>query len=578
MQNVSIFWLAVWSDDRLEAYGFDAVHYWLGFLGLTAIIFCSSFGSAMSLIRLAATASQRLHTQLFAQVLHAPISFFDTTPLGRVISRFSHDIEGLDRQLPEQLNMLIACFIGVVGMFISIGITVPWAMSGLPLLAIVYYSIMVRFRAASREMKRLDSIALSPIYAHFQQSLGGISTIRAYDTSTTFLAIMSSHIDHYNRANYCIKSLNRWLSVRLEMLGSCVLLVTGIVAVNLRGVSPGFAGVALSYALQCTGVMNWTVRCLGETEAHMNCAERIFQTIDDTPSEAVQHVADMPPSWPDSGSIVFEAVSVRYRPGLPLVLNSLSVSVESGWRVGVVGRTGCGKSTLLLSLLRLVEPESGHITIGGVRTSSIGLADLRSKLAVVPQDPVLWTGSLRKNLDPFGRYSDSAIWASLSAVGQQEALEQRFPGSKLDDISIAEYGDNFSHGQRQLFCLNRAMLVQAKVVLMDEATSAIDETTDALVQKTLREQFSASTMLIVAHRLRTIADSDRILVLDKGTRAEYDTPRVLLDNSTSHFSKLVNELGPEEKQFVLELADEASRPSLVGAPATPKNNEKNIEL
>jgi len=208
--------------------------------------------------------------------------------------------------------------------------------------------------------------------------------------------------------------------------------------------------------------------------------------------------------------------------------------------------------------MRLVELETGHISISGVKTSSVGLADLRSKIAVIPQDPVLWTGSLQKNLDPFGLKTEEEVWSVIRSVGQQEALEQRFPGAKLDAIDVSEYGENFSHGQRQLFCLARAMLKDSKLVLMDEATSALDEETDALVQRAVRDLFANATMLIVAHRLRTIAAADRILVLHEGTRAEFASPKALLGDEKSRFSALVEELGPEEKQLVLERAGVAA--------------------
>jgi ABC-type multidrug transport system fused ATPase/permease subunit len=553
-QNGSVFWLSLWSDGSLDNHGFEDWHYVLGYGALAIVCVLVSFMSAVSVVIVGNRASHRLHTDLFSSVLHAPLAFFDTTPLGRIVNRFSQDVESLDTKLPENLSMLLLCGLNVVGMLVSISVAVPMAAIGVPVLGMVYYHILQQYRVGNREIKRLDSMALSPIFAYFQQTLGGISTIRAYGASPTFILAMMSRIDHHTRAHYCMKCINRWLSVRLELLGSFVLLVTGLMAVYFDGTSAGFAGVAMVYALQCTGTMNWTVRTVGETEAAMNCAERILEYISETPSEGAHHVAGVAPSWPETGAISFENVSVRYRPGLPMVLKSLSVTIESPWRVGVVGRTGSGKSTLLLAVMRLIEPAEGHITISGVKTSDLGLADLRSKIAVVPQDPVLWTGSLHKNLDPFSQCSEAAVWNALEAVGQKAALEQRFPGVKIGDIDVSEYGENFSHGQRQLFCMARAMLKNSKIVLMDEATSALDEETDSLVQHAVRDLFQDATMLIVAHRLRTIASADRILLLDQGTRLEYDTPKALLDNKSSQFSALVDELGAEEKRLVLQRA------------------------
>jgi len=307
--------------------------------------------------------------------------------------------------------------------------------------------------------------------------------------------------------------------------------------------------------MQCTGVLNWTVRTFGETEAIMNCCERILGYIHgEVPQEAERRLADVPKEWPENGDIEFDNVCVRYRAGLPLVLENISLKIDGGWRVGIVGRTGSGKSTTILAMLRLVEPAQGCVRIGGRSTSEVGLADLRSKIAVVPQDPVLWTGSLRKNLDPFKKKTDEQVWECLTNVNMKKALEDRFPGKTLDEIEVAEGGENFSHGQRQLFSIARAALMSATVVLLDEATSALDEESDALVQKALRTGFVGATMLVVAHRIRTIADSDRVLVLHNGKKEEFESPKELLADARSRFSGLVDELGAEEKALVYKRA------------------------
>lgn len=554
LSNAASFWLSAWGQHSLDAVGFNQGYYLLVFIGITIVVFACAFIGSVLVLLLGNRASTNLHDELLKKMLTAPLSFFDTTPLGRILNRFSADFEQLDNQIPQQVSMFFMVILSLFGIFGSIAISVPWFAVGIPPIFVVYYFIMLRFRAANREIKRCDSIALSPIYSHYQQILGGIPTIRAYNLVELLCDEMSARVDFHGSPKYCMMALNRWLSIRLELLGSSVLLITGYLTVNMRGtVSSGNAGVALTYAVASTSILNFAVRTFGELEGVMNCVDRILEYIQDVPCEAAYQLP-VPSGWPANGELKFEELSVRYRPQLPLVLKSVSFAVAEKWRVGIVGRTGSGKSTLILAMLRLVEPASGYVRFAGENTSLLGLETLRQKIAIVPQEPVLWTGTLRKNLDPFNRCNDTTIWESLAMVGQRESLEQRFPKSSLNEIPVTEYGDNFSQGQRQLFCIVRAILQQAPIVLMDEATSALDETTDALVQKSLRHFFTDSTLLIIAHRLRTIADCDRILVLENGETAEFDTPKMLLSDPQGKFSHLVAELGNEEKEEVMHRA------------------------
>lgn len=393
-----------------------------------------------------------------------------------------------------------------------------------------------------QQTKRLDSLAYSPIFGHFNESLTGLTTIRAFRKQADFDAKNIQLLDNSNRAYWTIQAVNRWLSIRIEMYGNIVVFGAALFVSVLTRKNAGLAGLALTSALTVTGFMNWTVRMVTELEVNMNAVERMLEyEAVETEAPAIIEAHRPPASWPQEGAITVQSLWVRYRPELDPVLRGVSFSIRGKEKVGVCGRTGCGKSTLMMTIYRIVEPTEGRIIIDGVDTGSIGLTDLRQRLALVPQDPVIFSGSIRSNLDPFGEAKDDfKIWRALERAGMHTAVRGMEGGL---DAKIIEGGGNLSVGQRQLLCMARALLRNARILILDEATSNVDHANDNEIQKTIREAFVDCTVLTIAHRLNTIIDSDKIVLLDAGNLEEFDTPDNLLKNPEGAFYKLVQGSG-----------------------------------
>ncbi len=426
----------------------------------------------------------------------------------------------------------------------------------------LYMWIQKYYLRTSRELKRLDSISRSPIYAHFQESLSGISTIRAYRQTKRFAMENEWRIDANLRAYFPSISANRWLAVRLEFLGSIVILAAaGFAVVSVSsgsGISAGIVGLSMSYALQITQSLNWIVRQTVEVETNIVSVERVLEYAR-LPAEAPEIISkNRPPvSWPSKGAVSFNGYSTRYRPGLDLVLRNINLSIKSHEKVGVVGRTGAGKSSLTLALFRIIEAAEGDVAIDDLSTKSIGLLDLRRRLAIIPQDAALFEGTMRDNLDPGHVHDDTELWSVLDHARLREHVAS-MPGQL--EATIQEGGSNLSSGQRQLVSLARALLTPSNILVLDEATAAVDIETDALLQTTLRSNMFKDRTIItsmqhreldyehiadsipVAHRINTILDSDRIVVLDHGEVKEFDTPAELVKRK-GLFYELVRESG-----------------------------------
>jgi len=397
----------------------------------------------------------------------------------------------------------------------------------------------------SRELKRLDSISKSPIYAHFQESLGGITTIRAYRQQQRFAMENEWRVDANLRAYFTSINANRWLAVRLEFIGSFIILAAAgfaIIAVSSGGgPSAGMVGLAMSYALQITQSLNWIVRQTVEVETNIVSVERCLEYAR-LPSEAPEVLSKHRPKvgWPSQGAVEFKDYSTRYRPGLDLVLKNVNLDIKPHEKIGVVGRTGAGKSSLTLALFRIIEPSSGHIAIDDLNTSSVGLLDVRRRLAIIPQDAALFEGTVRDNLDPAHVRDDTELWSVLAHARLKDHISSM---SGQLEAAIHEGGSNLSQGQRQLVSLARALLTPTNILVLDEATAAVDIETDAMLQTTLRSNvFKDRTIITIAHRINTILDSDRIVVLDHGTVAEFDSPATLVKKK-GLFYELVREAG-----------------------------------
>ncbi|KAK2994509.1 hypothetical protein RJ640_001458 [Escallonia rubra] len=505
-------------------------------------------GEGKSLGQSASEKAQSFFNQILRSILHAPMSFFDTTPSGRLLTRASTDQASVDFLIPLFLAMTLTMYFTLLGILV---ITCQYAWPTIFLIIpLAWLNIWYRgyYLASSRELSRLDSITKAPVIHHFSETITGVMTIRCFGKHDRFV---QGNIDRVNanlRMDFHNNGSNEWLGFRLELIGSFVLCISTMFMVFLPSsiVRPENVGLSLSYGLSLNGVLSWTVLMSCFVENRMVAVERLKQFIS-IPSEAAWKIKESLPSpnWPGHGDIEIEDLQVRYRPNTPLVLKGISLSIHGGEKIGVVGRTGGGKSTLIQVFFRLVEPSAGKIMIDGVDICKLGLHDLRSRLGIIPQDPVLFEGTVRSNIDPIGLYSDEEIWKSLDRCQLMDVVAAK--PEKLD-ASVVDSGDNWSVGQRQLLCLGRVMLKRSRILFMDEATASVDSQTDAVIQKIIREDFLDCTIITIAHRIPTVIDCNRVLVIDAGWAKEFDTPSNLLERP-SLFAALVQEYAHRSSGF-----------------------------
>ncbi|KAF9901434.1 hypothetical protein EC991_006105 [Linnemannia zychae] len=460
---------------------------------------------------------------------------------------FSKDVDALDNNLWMTLNDILYTLLIVIGSVSMIVIFFPHlAIIVLPM-AGIYYFFSIYYRSTSRELKRLDSNLRSHHYAYFTESLTGMETLKAYNRIDRAIRINQEKMDHSNRPYYLFLVGTRWIGFRMQLMGGCLIFITAMFIVGARNaINAATAGLVFSFLARTGGDMNWVVQCVATFENNMNSAERLVHYIKNIPQEPPTATSPhrQPPlssTWPSQGSLEFKNVTLRYRPDLPPVLRDISFSVQAGHKIGVVGRTGAGKSSLIQALFLLSDLEAGSkILIDDIDTQTIGTADLRSHIAIIPQDPVLFEGTLRYNMDPLERHTEQELWQALEVSGLKSYVQAQEGG--LDAVVLTK-GENLSTGQRQLVCLSRALLSKCKIVVLDEATASVDMATDTLIQKAIRSDFAHATVVTIAHRINTIIDYDRILVMRDGQVAEYDTPQTLLQNPCSSFSRLVTESG-----------------------------------
>ncbi|KAJ3033620.1 hypothetical protein HDV00_006018 [Rhizophlyctis rosea] len=555
------YWLVVWTNNEVPklSQGQYVGVYWAWGFGQALATYVFGVFFALKGVQ----AARMLHQDAARRILNAPVRFFDTTPLGRIINRFSKDMDGLDNTISDSFRMFTITFSGSISTFILIMYATPWFAIVLVPVMTFYYFVQKIYRNVSRELKRIDSLTRSPLYAHVGETLTGLPTIRAYRDQNRFISLNDGMIDTNNSPYYLLVTAQRWLSVRLETLGSLLVFCAaafGLASRTNENISTALVGLSLSYALQVTQTLNFCVRQFTDTEVAMNAVERVEEyayrlNVEDTYGPRVvegKSVEEVKASgWPRTGSIVAEDVVMRYAPDLPEVLKNVSFIIRNGEKVGVVGRTGSGKSSLMVALFRLVELEGGVIEIDGVDAASIPLKELRSGLSIIPQDPVVFSGTVRSNLDPFNVHEDSAIWDALERAGIKERVVKEGKGLEMP---ISEGGENLSVGQRQLLCLARAMLKKPNILVLDEATANIDYETDAVIQKVLRSDFDGVTVVTIAHRLNTIIDYDRVMVLSAGEILEYDSPKNLLKLEGGKFKAMVDETGPVNADLLKSLA------------------------
>ncbi|KAI9085761.1 hypothetical protein K1719_032175 [Acacia pycnantha] len=542
LQIASNWWMA-WANPQTEG-DQPRVTPMILLLVYMALAFGSSwfiFVRAVLVATFGLAAAQKLFINMLRSVFHAPMSFFDSTPAGRILNRVSVDQSVVDLDIPFRLGGFASSTIQLIGI-VGVMTTVTWQVLLLVVpMAVACLWMQKYYMASSRELVRIVSIQKSPVINLFGESIAGAATIRGFGQEKRFMKRNLYLLDSFARPFFCSLAAIEWLCLRMELLSTFVFAFCMILLVSFPhgSIDPSMAGLAVTYGLNLNARLSRWILSFCKLENKIISIERIYQ-YSQIPSEAPTIIEDTrPPStWPENGTISIIDLKVRYKESLPLVLRGISCTFPGEKNIGIVGRTGSGKSTLIQALFRLVEPSSGSIVIDGINIASIGLHDLRSRLSIIPQDPTLFEGTIRGNLDPLEEHSDQEIWEALDKSQLGEIIRRK--DEKLD-TQVLENGDNWSVGQRQLVALGRALLKQSRILVLDEATASVDTATDNLIQKIIRTEFRDCTVCTIAHRIPTVIDSDLVLVLSDGRVAEFDTPTRLLEDKSSMFLKLVTE-------------------------------------
>ncbi|XP_033334914.2 ATP-binding cassette sub-family C member 4 isoform X1 [Megalopta genalis] len=498
-------------------------------------------------------ASTKLHDRMFRSISRATMRFFNTNTSGRVLNRFSKDMGAIDELLPSAMIDCTQIGLSLIGIIVVVAMANPWLLIPTVVIGIIFFYLRVFYLATSRSVKRLEGVTRSPVFGHLNATLQGLPTIRAFEAGEILTKEFDNHQDLHSSAWYIFIATSRAFGFWLDLF--CVvyiILVTYsflLLEDSLGATLGGNVGLAITQSIGLTGMFQWGMRQSTELENQMTSVERVleYSKVDSEPP--LESTPDKEPkdSWPEEGKIEFKNLHLRYDPAEEPVLKNLNFVIYPQEKIGIVGRTGAGKSSLISALFRLSDLE-GVIEIDGVKTNEIGLHDLRSKISIIPQEPFLFSGTLRRNLDPFSSYNDDVLWKAL------EEVELKEMGL---DAHINEGGSNLSVGQRQLVCLARAIVKNNPILVLDEATANVDPRTDELIQVTIRKKFAQCTVLTIAHRLNTVMDSDRILVMDAGNSVEFDAPYILLQKATGFLQSMVNETGPLMAEALKEVARES---------------------
>ncbi|KAK2639936.1 hypothetical protein Ddye_027731 [Dipteronia dyeriana] len=507
-----------------------------------------SIGSSFCILvrsTLLVTAGYKTATLLFNKmhscIFRAPMSFFDATPSGRILNRASTDQSAVDLSIPYQIGGFAFSMIQLVGIIVVMS-QVAWQVIVvfIPVIALCLW-YQQYYIPSARELSRLVGVCKAPVIQHFTETISGSTTIRSFDQEARFQDTNMKLTDGYSRPKFHVAGAMEWLCFRLDMLSTITFAFSLIFLISIpEGViDPAIAGLAVTYGLNLNMLQAWVIRNLCDMENKIISVERMLQYTS-IPSEPPLVIEENQPDrcWPSHGEVDIRDLQVRYAPHMPLVLQGLTCTFAGGMKTGIVGRTGSGKTTLIQTLFRIVEPAAGQIMIDGINISAIGLHDLRSRLSIIPQDPTMFDGTVRSNLDPLEEYTDEKIWEALDKC--QLGDEVRKKEGKLDS-KVTENGENWSMGQRQLVCLGRVLLKKSKVLVLDEATASVDTATDNLIQQTLRQHFTDCTLITIAHRITSVLYSDMVLLLSHGLIEEYDSPTKLLEDKSSSFAQLVAE-------------------------------------
>uniref|UniRef100_A0A8C8XJP9 ATP binding cassette subfamily C member 8 n=1 Tax=Panthera leo TaxID=9689 RepID=A0A8C8XJP9_PANLE len=547
------YWLAKWTDSALtlspaarncslsQECSLDQTVYAMVFTVLCSLGIVLCLVTSVTVEWTGLKVAKRLHRSLLNRIILAPMRFFETTPLGSILNRFSADCNTIDQHIPSTLECLSRSTLLCVSAVAVISYVTPVFLVALLPLAVVCYFIQKYFRVASRDLQQLDDTTQLPLLSHFAETVEGLTTIRAFRYEARFQQKLLEYTDSNNIASLFLTAANRWLEVRMEYIGACVVLIAAVTSISNslhRDLSAGLVGLGLTYALMVSNYLNWMVRNLADMEIQLGAVKRIHGLLK-TEAESYEGLLApslIPKNWPDQGKIQIQNLSVRYDSSLKPVLKHVNALISPGQKIGICGRTGSGKSSFSLAFFRMVDMFEGRIIIDGIDIAKLPLHTLRSRLSIILQDPVLFSGTIRFNLDPEKKCSDSTLWEALE-IAQLKLVVKALPGG-LDAI-ITEGGENFSQGQRQLFCLARAFVRKTSIFIMDEATASIDMATENILQKVVMTAFADRTVVTIAHRVHTILSADLVIVLKRGAILEFDEPEKLLSRKDSVFASFV---------------------------------------
>ncbi|XP_030759733.1 multidrug resistance-associated protein 4-like [Sitophilus oryzae] len=554
--NIKIFDRDVIFDDVV----IDGTHYQLlktdvsiyiySALIVSAILLTTS--RAMVFYKMSMKASTNIHRKMFHCLLEAPMRFFDVNPSGRVLNRFSKDMGAIDEILPRVLMDALTIILVMVGILINVSISNYFMIIAIVVLGAIFLKLRNWYIASAKDIKHLEGIAKSPMFSHINSTLNGLSTIRAAQAEKSLIKEFDEHQNVHTSAWFltimCIVAFGLWLDI-ICVLFTAIITFGFVIATEYGYIENGsLVGLAISQSLILTGMLQYGMRQTAEVINQLTSVERVLQYTQLENEGPFETPSDRKPkgTWPKAGKIEFRQMSLIYVQGEPPVLKELDFEILPGEKIGIVGRTGAGKSSLISALFRLA-PIEGQIIIDGIDTKTLGLNDLRKKISIIPQEPVLFSATLRYNLDPFNEFDDKLLWNVLEEVELKDLVNNL-------DFQVSEGGGNFSLGQRQLLCLARALLRNNKILVLDEATANVDARTDALIQTTIRKKFKECTVLTIAHRLNTIMDSDKVLVMGAGKMLEFDHPFSLLQMPEGHFTKMVLETGTAMSEQLKDIA------------------------
>jgi len=555
-------WLSAWTEKNstTKALAASFIHEndninLVIYASLIVLLFLFGLGRTIFTFLVCLSSSINLHDAVFKRLLRAPISFYETNPLGRILNRVTRDVGIIDQVIPGSFADFSSVFFNVFGVLVLTMVINPYLLIPCIFIAILAYPSRNYYIKTARGLQRLDSIARSPVYDHISSTFSGLIAVRSFKLQDCFENQFMIYMKDSVSCRFLTLASQRAVGFAMDLLSNTYVaaIVIGVMLSPVGTIPGGDAGLILTSSIQVLGWFQYCIRMSADFETQMVSCERVLEYVKLEPEAELETSIKPPKSWPSQGNITFENVSLFYNKSLPPVLKCISFTINAKEKIGIVGRTGAGKSSLVSVLFRLIEAE-GNIIIDSLDIKSIGLHDLRNKISIIPQDPVLFSGSIRNNLDPFNSYSDSLLFNALRESNLFNAVSL-MPGQL--EASVTEGGSNLSVGQRQLLCLARALLHRNNILVCDEATANVDLETDDLIQKTIKSKFNECTVLTVAHRLNTIIDMDRVMVLDAGQVVEFDEPYILLKNVNGIFHSMVKETNPVFEKKLHRMAEQA---------------------